>query len=181
MSSSTDNKRSPKVTVLATTLVVVLMFGFGYALVPVYNVLCDVFGLNGKTDATAAVEVPMEVDTSREVSVEFVTTLNEYLAWDFKPEVPRVTVRPGEVVTVNFTVLNRTGADMVGQAVPSVAPTRAANYLKKTECFCFTQQRLAAGEERLMPVRFYVDPALPKDVKRITLSYTFFDAGKHAS
>lgn len=176
---STSNKPSHTKSVAKMVVVVIAMFGFGYALVPLYDVFCDVFDLNGKPSNEVA-EAPPEVDSTREVKVQFVTTLNSSLAWDFEPEVPMVSLHPGEMKTVMFKVHNRSGRDMVGQAVPSVAPSRAADHFKKTECFCFTQQKLAADEVKDMPVRFYLDPALPGNVHEVTLSYTFFDSGVRA-
>ena len=171
-------RRARRHGVLVTQLLVtvVLMFGFGYALVPLYDVMCDVFGLNGKTQSTAVSAVPEAVDRSRTVTVEFMTTLNAYMPWEFAAEQPAIELHPGEVRTAYFTVRNLTDHDMVGQAIPSVAPSRAAEYLKKTECFCFSQQLLPAGDTKQMPVRFFVDPRLPSDVTRLTLSYTFFDS-----
>ena len=155
---------------------VMLMFGFGYALAPLYDVMCDVFGLNGKTQSSVAAATPETIDRSRTVTVEFMTTLSADMPWAFAAEQPMVQLHPGEVKTVNFNVRNLTDHDMVGQAIPSVAPSRAAQHLKKTECFCFSQQQLPAGDEKQMPVRFFVDPRLPSDVTRLTLSYTFFDS-----
>ena len=162
-------------------VVVVLMFGFGYALVPLYDVLCDVFDINGKTSDEVARHDPSAVDETRTVKVQFTTQLNGYMPWDFQPETRSVEVHPGELRTVNFRVRNKTPHDMVGQAVPSVAPNRAADHFRKTDCFCFTQQPLKAAEEKDMALRFYIDPALPENIETITLSYTFFDNTQQAA
>ena len=164
---------------LVTKLVLLTaaMFGFGYALVPLYNVFCEVTGINGKTgrlsEAQAAALAP---DDSREITVEFVTNVNAGLPWDFAPKIAKVKVHPGKVTAVDFGVANRSDQAMVGQAIPSVAPQQAARFFSKTECFCFTQQPLAGKEQKTMPVRFIIDPKLPRDIDTVTLSYTFFEA-----
>jgi len=154
--------------------VVVGMFGFGFAMVPLYDVFCDVTGLNGKTGDQAALIDSLEVDTSREVEVEFVASLNENMPWEFRPVQHSVTVHPGQPTRIEYVAVNRTDRVITGQAVPSVAPGLAAGYFQKTECFCFTEQQLAPGEEKLMPVIFVVDPELPDEVSQLALSYTFF-------
>lgn len=157
-------------------LVVVGMFGFGFALVPIYDVFCEITGLNGKTGSVQAQEAQrLNVDESRLVTVEFVANLNQSMNWEFRPEVHKLQVHPGKIYTTQFYAHNKNNRDMVGQAIPSVAPSRAAAHFNKTECFCFTQQVFKAGEGRLMPVSFIVDPALPPEVETVTLSYTFFD------
>jgi len=153
---------------------VVLMFGFGFALVPLYDVFCSVTGLNGKTANQASSIEVTEIDTSREIKVEFLTTLNAYMPWKFKALQDSVIVNPGQATKVEFLVKNLTDKDMIGQAIPSVSPGIAAKYFQKTECFCFTEQVLKAGEEKVMPVVFIVDPSISEDVHEITLSYTFF-------
>lgn len=158
---------------------VIAMFGFGYLMVPIYDVFCDITGLNGKVDTVAASQ-SLLVDKSRTVTVEFDATGNEYLPFEFTPEFTKIKVHPGEMRTVYYKVRNTSEQNMIGQAVPSVAPSKAAEHLKKTECFCFTQQKFAAGEVRDMPVTFYLDTELPEDVSIMTLSYTFFDVGKLA-
>ena len=161
-------------------LVVLAMFGFGFALVPLYDVFCDITGLNGKTGRIGVEEVLSgQVDESREVTVEFVASVNSDLPWEIKPMVRRVRVHPGEVTEVKYSAHNTTGETVIGQAVPSLVPGLASKYFNKTECFCFTQQTLEAGEYKEMPLRFIVDPELPEDVSSVALSYTFFrmDAG----
>lgn len=159
-------------------LIVVLMFGFGYALVPLYDVFCDITGINGKVDASAVKEVAYAVDESREITVEFMTSLNESTPMVFRAETKKLKIHPGEYHTVNFYAENLTDAVMTAQAIPSISPGPAAEYFNKTECFCFTEQVFKARESKVMPVRFVVKPDLPKQYKTITLAYTFFDKTK---
>jgi cytochrome c oxidase assembly protein subunit 11 len=170
------NKQPATNTKVITKLLVtvVAMFGFGFALVPLYDVFCDFTGLNGKTGEQVSSFNSYQVDTSREIKVEFLTSLNEYMPWEFKATQDTVTVHPGQPTKIDFLVRNKTDKDMIGQAIPSVAPGLAAKYFQKTECFCFTEQKLKAGEEKVMPVVFIVDPSISEDIKEITLSYTFF-------
>ena len=151
-------------------------FVFAFSLVPLYNVACEkVFGI--KLEAGAAAQAPVAGATANEkrtVLVQFDGTVNSKLAWDFKPVASSMQVQPGRQYEAMFVARNRAAEDIVGNAAPSVAPNQASGYFTKTECFCFTEQRLAAGEERLMPVRFIVNPDLPDDVGTITLSYTFY-------
>ncbi len=157
-----------------TLLVVVAMFGFGFALVPLYDVLCQVTGLNGKTRAAVADAAPMPVDESRTVIVEFIASVNDEAPWEFRPDVTRIEVHPGRFYTTHFYARNRSETPLAGQAVPSVAPGLASLHFHKIECFCFNQQRFAPGEGREMPVTFRIDPQLPAEVGTVTLSYTFF-------
>jgi cytochrome c oxidase assembly protein subunit 11 len=154
-------------------LVVVGMFAFGYALVPLYSVICQVTGLNGKTGRADAVGAP--VDSSRWVTVEFTGSSMTGLPWEFQPLQKSVRVHPGEVAEVYYQARNPTGDVITGQAVPSLAPNEAAVHFKKIECFCFTRQTLNPGEARKMPVRFFVEPSLAKSVNTVTLSYSFFN------
>jgi cytochrome c oxidase assembly protein subunit 11 len=157
--------------------VVVGMFGFGFALVPLYDVFCDITGINGKTGRIAVEEALSEVvDEDRLVTVEFLATVNSDLPWEFRPLVKRISVHPGEVTEVNYFARNRTGRMVTGQAVPSLAPGLAAKYFNKTECFCFTRQTLGPDEAKNMPLRFVVDPELPEEVRTVSLSYTFYQA-----
>ena len=156
----------------------VLMFGFGFALVPLYDVFCDITGLNGKTgrlEQEAALS--QEVDENRLVTVEFLATVNSKLPWEFKPMIRRIKVHPGEVTEVNYFARNKTDRLVAGQAIPSLAPGLAAKYFNKTECFCFSRQTLQPGESKEMPLRFVVDPQLPEEIRTVSLSYTFFPAG----
>ena len=150
-------------------------FVFCFALIPIYSIYCEITGINGKTGSTSAGASRVgTVDTSRTVTVQFDAAVKAGLPWAFKPKVASIDVHPGQVTEVLFEASNLSGGDLVGQAVPSVAPNRASIYFNKSECFCFTEQTLAAGETRDMPVRFVVDPALPKSVSVMTLSYTFY-------
>lgn len=162
--------------------VVLAMFGFGFALGPLYDAVCRVTGINGKTanEAEVLASAPV-VDTSREVKVLFVTTVNGGKPWKFEAEQAQVSVHPGELKTVSFYAENTQAQASVAQAVPNVAPWDAARHLKKTECFCFNNQTFQAGEGKHMPVRFMIDPDLPKDVDTVTLSYTFFDVTEAAA
>jgi cytochrome c oxidase assembly protein subunit 11 len=169
------NKRK---LVAKLVLVVVAMFGFGYVMVPIYDVLCDIAGLNGKPENTAvsaAKADTVEVDTSRTITVEFLATVNSQLPWEFKPEVHKIHVHPGEIAKVSYYAKNLNDHAVVGQAIPSISPGLAAKHLHKTECFCFNEQVLQAGETREMPVVFFVDPKLPRKYSVVTLSYTFFN------
>lgn len=170
---STQQKNSRLVRRLL--IVVLAMFGFGYALVPLYDVFCDITGINGKTDGVAVKETAYQVDKSRQITVEFTTSLNESAPMLFKSEMKKLKVTPGEYYTVNFYAENLTDKDMVARAIPSITPGPAAEYFKKTECFCFSEQTFKAKEGKTMPVRFVVDPELPDRYKTITLAYTFFD------
>jgi cytochrome c oxidase assembly protein subunit 11 len=152
------------------------MFGFGWALVPLYRKICEVTGINVVTtrnpEAGQAAR-NTQVDTSRKLVIEF--DANRQGPWQFRPQVGHVEVHPGELVTVNYDLVNLEQRPVAGQAIPSFVPMQAAQYFQKLECFCFQQQLLAAGETRSFPVVFFVDPTLPADVKTITLSYTFFE------
>lgn len=159
----------------------VVMFGFGFALVPLYRAICQITGSNDivKRDATKADAKNTQVDTARTVSVVFDANARGALA--FAPEQNSVDVHPGAVTVVKYRVTNEQNRTVRAQAIPSYAPRQAIEYFKKIECFCFTQQTLAAHETREMQVVFYVDPTLPRDVKSIVLSYTFFELGVPAS
>lgn len=165
-------------------LLAVAMFGFGFALVPLYDVFCSVTGINGKTGGRVSNIESVKIDDSREIKVEFLTSLNEDMPWDFKALKNSVKVHPGQVVKVEFMAKNKSDRDITGQAIPSVSPGLAAKYFQKTECFCFSEQKLKAGEEKIMPLVFVVDPSISEDVHEISLSYTFFikpgteDAGR---
>ena len=157
-------------------VVAMLMFGFGWALIPLYRKICEVTGINLLTNKDPAVEARArntQVDTSRTIVVEF--DANKQGPWRFKPHINHITVHPGELVHVDYDLVNLEGRAMAGQAIPSYAPMQSARYFQKLECFCFKQQVLAAGETRRFPVVFFIDPDLPKDVTQITLSYTFFE------
>ncbi len=165
-------------TMLGKLLVIALvMFGFGYALVPIYKQICELTGVNILTPKDISVKdiSNSQIDTSREVTIEF--DANTQGPWRFRPVVASMKVHPGEMTQIVYEVVNKQSYKMDAQAIPSYAPLQAAQYFKKMECFCFKQQTLEANEARQMPVVFYIDPKLPKDVKTITLSYTFFEVG----
>ena len=166
---------------LAARLLVVTaaMFGFGYALVPLYDIVCDITGFNGRTGVlteAAAAAGAADADPARVVKVQFVATVHSGLRWEFDaPEAP-MEVHPGEVNEASFVASNRSNRPVVAQAVPSVSPVAAAAHFNKVECFCFTRQRLEPGETRVMPVRFVVDEDLPVRVAALTLGYSFFES-----
>ena len=163
-----------KVVIKKLMFIVIGMFGFGFALVPIYDVFCDVTGLNGKTQGQQTFSEQVKVDESREIKIEFVSSLNEEMPWEFEPAVKFIKVNPGKSTRIEYVARNKTNRDIIGQAVPSVAPGLGAPYFQKTECFCFTEQLLKAGEEKHMPVVFVISPELPEHIKVLTLSYTFF-------
>ena len=160
------------------SVIVIAMFGFGYALVPFYEKICEVTGL--RNIARADTVQNTQVDATRAVRIEFDSNIRK-LPWQFRALTPVVDVHPGELRQVMFEIVNTTDRPLTGQAIPSYGPPHAAQYFRKLECFCFSQQTLQPGERRQMPVVFVVDTALPADVATITLSYTFFEvegAGK---
>lgn len=156
-------------------LMVVVMFGFGYALVPIYKKICEITGVNLLTpkDGTVAKPSNSQIDVSRTITIEF--DGNSQGPWRFRPTTNSVQVHPGEMSQVIYEVVNKQNYPVVAQAIPSYAPQQAAGFFKKIECFCFNQQTLGPNEAKQMQVMFYIDPKLPKDVKTITLSYTFFE------
>lgn len=176
----TQNKANRRV-LLTSLAVAVGMTGFAYALVPLYDIFCEITGLNGKTGRLQVEQaLTSRKDTSRWVTVQFDASLNANSPWDFHPKVKSMRVHPGEIAQASYIARNLSGRAIVGQAVPSVAPSAAGRYFNKTECFCFTEQKFEAGQELDMPLRFVVDPNLPEDVHTITLSYTFFDTKRPA-
>lgn len=151
-----------------------IAFVFCFSLVPLYRAACvQLFGTKLEGGPVAAAGAAT-VDTTRWVTVEFDAGVNSGLPWAFHPAQTEIKVHPGEPIDALYYARNESSQTLVGQAVPSVAPASASAFFNKTECFCFTEQMLHAGEERPMPVRFIVDPALPADVTRLTLSYTFY-------
>jgi cytochrome c oxidase assembly protein subunit 11 len=169
---------SHKVLMRKLILICIAMFAFGYALVPLYDVFCEITGINGKT-SNQAVTTTKRVDESREITVEFLANSDVSIPWSFEPEIARIELHPGQITVVNFMVENPTAEAMVGRAVPSVSPGEAAKYFKKIECFCFAEQPLDAHERRAMPVQFYVDPELPAQFTTITLSYRLYKSTPH--
>ncbi len=163
-------------------VVTLAMFGFGYALVPMYERICAALGINvltlaerNATGAGTGTAANTQIDRSRTITVEF--DANARGPWDFKPAVRSLEVHPGELTTVMYEFRNVQDRSMSAQAIPSYAPMQAMSYFNKLECFCFSEYRLQPGEAKRWPVVFYIDPKLPRDVKTITLSYTFFEVG----
>jgi len=169
MAESVPTKR----LVTRLLILVVAMFAFGFALVPIYDVMCKAFGINGKT--AGQYEGEQVVDPTRQVRVQFLSTNAIDMVWEFHSKADEVVVNPGAVTEVLFVAYNPPSPPMPAQAVPSISPAEAAMYFHKTECFCFTQQVLQPGQRIEMPVRFIVDRDMPKDVKHLTLAYTLFD------
>ena len=181
MESTSLRKAANRKLVRQLVLLTAMMFGFGYALVPLYNVFCEVTGINGKTGRLSQTQAEsLAPDKTREITVEFLTNVSTGLPWNFRPLQEKIVVNPGVLTTVSFDMRNRANYEIVGQAIPSLAPQTSARYFSKTECFCFARQPLAGGEEKIVPVRFIIDPKIPADVDRVTLSYTFFEAPKVA-
>ncbi len=155
-------------------VVTVLMFGFGFALIPFYEKICQVTGLRSILQADHVAPINTQVDVTRSVGIEFDTN-SRAIGWGFRALAGGLSVHPGEVQQAVFEVRNDSARAVTGQAIPSYGPALAAQYFKKIECFCFTQQTLQPGEVRQMPVVFVVDPELPKSIGTITLSFTFFE------
>lgn len=154
----------------------VCMFAFVFVvMVPLYNVLCDILGINGKTSGKSYTSQSAQIDADRVINIQFVTSNNQNMPWIFEPQTVILKVNPGAVNNTVFYAKNITIRDMTAQAIPSISPARAAAYFHKTECFCFDKQYLNAQTETDMPLQFIVDQDLPADIKTITLSYTIFD------
>lgn len=193
MAKDEELVRSNRKLVKKLTIVVFAMFGFGFALVPMYNLVCDAFGINGrfldieqgtygvKEGESKGRKLAARKDLDRTVTVQFTTTLNQNLDWEFRPMTQSMQLHPGEIKRVKYYARNKTGKTVVAQAVPSLAPGQAVKYFTKMECFCFSQQTFKPGEAKEMPLVFVVDPDLPQDISTITLGYTFFDTEKKAA
>ncbi len=179
-SNDSYTKKLNASTLSKLVVVAVMMFGFGYALIPVYKQICELTGVNLLTPKDTTVERPAntQIDKTRTITIEF--DANAQGPWRFRPTVSSMQVHPGEMAQVVYEVVNTQSRSIDAQAIPSYAPQQASAHFKKVECFCFQQQTLKANEAKQMPVLFYIDPALPKDVKTITLSYTFFEIGGSA-
>jgi cytochrome c oxidase assembly protein subunit 11 len=176
MNETAHKKRLNRALLWQLSAFVAGSFAFGWALIPLYDVLCEVTGIGTQKNlTTAAAATPLIVDSQRLVTVEFMTILPTVGNWEFEPEQPSMQVHPGELYEAKFVAHNLTGHDTVAQAIASFAPSKASAWFHKTECFCFTPQKFQTGEQRSLPVRFYVDPALPAYLDRVTLSYTFYD------
>jgi cytochrome c oxidase assembly protein subunit 11 len=175
MSYDPNNPRENKKLTLKLLGFAFGSFAFGFALVPLYDVLCDITGF-GNQKALAEQRLTVEApDDARTITVDFVADLPTVGSWEFRPTVGSMQIHPGRLYSTEFFAHNLTGHDTMAQAVPNIAPGQAAGYFRKTECFCFTPQHFAVNEQRPMAVRFVVDPAIPRSVDRITLSYTFYD------
>ncbi len=165
--------QSNLLTMRKLVVVAVAMFGFGFALVPFYQKICEVTGINSVIKPDEVVNT--QFDAARLVTVEFDSNLRSNLPWTFRPLQTSVSIHPGEMTTVMYEIRNTSNRAVTGQAIPSYGPQLAGRYFKKLECFCFTQQTLQPGEARQMPVQFVIEKGLPQDVNTITLSYTFFE------
>jgi cytochrome c oxidase assembly protein subunit 11 len=168
-----ESARANQRTLGKLLVVAAAMFGFGFALVPFYRALCEALGLNSVVKADVAANT--QVDTGRTLTIEFDTNLRSNLPWTFTAMEKSVRIHPGAFTQVTFEVRNASDRPVTGQAIPSFGPQLAGRYFKKLDCFCFTQQTLAPGEVRRMPVAFVIEPELPRDVNTVTLSYTFFE------
>ena len=164
-----------KKTIRTLCFAVLGMFTFSFALVPLYDVFCEVTGLNGIIELRATNNTNIEIDDGRDVSIQFVSHNNEEMPWTFEPSEDSIKIKTGKYHTATFYVKNPTNRTMIAQAIPSVAPSNAASHLKKLECFCFEQQELAPGEDALLPVRLIFDDKLPSSINSVVLSYTIFD------
>ena len=176
-----DMNKSNKKLVTMLVGMVFFMVGFSFAMVPLYDIFCEITGLNGKTAPGPVAVDKLRVDESRTVKVQFVANTNNVGGFRFRPDVFEMEVRPGELSETHFYARNMTDYRQTAQAVPSVAPGRAALYFHKTQCFCFDNQVFEARADKNMPVRFVVDPQLPEKIKTITLSYTFFQVDRVAA
>lgn len=169
-------KRSTKKLTGYLVLSVVAMFGFGFALVPLYDVMCEALGINGKTNTVSAVQPQgMQPDYSRTIRVEFMSHIKPDMPWTFSPEVRVLEVHPGEVVQTSYIAKNLSASSLIGQAVPSVSPGMGATYFNKMECFCFNQQPLDGFKSAEMGLIFYIEPNIPESIHTLTLSYTLFN------
>jgi cytochrome c oxidase assembly protein subunit 11 len=178
MSNSSTDRSPHRQMVVKLLFLAVAMFGFGFALVPLYKKICEVTGINVLTkvdEGARSFARNTQVDTSRRITVEF--DANSRGSWRFMPERRSIDVHPGELVTIDYELVNVESRAMTGQAIPSYLPQQSTRYFRKLECFCFKEQALEANETRRFPVVFVIDPALPGDVHTITLSYTFFETG----
>lgn len=171
-----DQAKTNKKVILPLLTYALLMFGLGFAMVPLYEKFCQITGITDTAERKTVEDYA--IDKNRVIRVEFDATINQDLEFEFRPLTPFVEVHPGETREVNFFVKNNTQRDIVAQAVPSVTPIFATTHLNKIECFCFTQQTLKAGEERVMPLQFVLDDGIPAEISTVTLSYTFMDINR---
>ncbi|WP_375750466.1 cytochrome c oxidase assembly protein [Vibrio sp. HN007] len=171
-----DTKQANRKLTLKLIATTLAMFGFGFALVPLYDVMCDVLGINGKTSEVAAMQPHgMPVDVSRTITVELMAHIPPGMPWKLKPKQSTISVHPGEVIQTAYLAENLSQKAVIGQAVPSVSPGQAATYFNKMECFCFNRQPLGAGESAELALIFYIEPDIPESVNTLTLSYTLYD------
>ncbi len=178
--SHQDNHSAIRTLCLKLSAAVVMMFVFAiWVMPPMYDLFCEVTGLNGKTGERYEVVDADGVDRSRTIKVQFLASNNEGMPWSFYPKIRSIDVHPGEPTVINYFAHNPTSSDMVAQAVPSVVPYKAASYFHKTECFCFNRQPLAGGDSTDLGLSFIIDRDIPKQVHTITLSYTLFDISKN--
>jgi cytochrome c oxidase assembly protein subunit 11 len=182
MATDDPRKRANRRLVAGLLLMTAGSFAFGWALVPLYDVFCRVAGI-GSAEAKAgpAANVREAVDANRVITVEFLADPASVGSYEFRPKAASMTIHPGKLYDTEFYAKNLTLAASVAQAVPSISPGEAAKYFHKTQCFCFSPQQFAVGEGRDMPVRFIVDPGLPRNIDKITLAYTFFDTTQSAA
>jgi len=174
MDSQEQAKMGVRRTVVRTIAVLVGMFGFAFALVPLYDVFCSITGINGKVDATAQSIVHEEVDESRYINVQFITRGSPGLPWQMSVEMRQMSVHPGQMAEVDFTFTNNSNGESWGRAVPSVSPSDATLHLRKISCFCFQEQQLQANERVTIPLVFQLARDLPDDINTITLVYTLY-------
>jgi len=174
-------------TIWMLSFLVLGMFGFGFALVPLYDLFCQVTGIQSVNVRTAAgnsgryVANPSPINESRFITIKFDTSVHPNLPWDVSPLVPNMRVNPGKQYQVNFSARNRSSSEVIGQAIPSVVPWQATGFLNKLECFCFNQQTLAGGESVEMPLRFIISPDLPVEIQSLTLSYSLMKLENQSS
>ena len=154
-------------------LMAVGMFAFGFALIPLYDIFCEVTGFRTQNERDTITQ-NMQIDKERLITVEFIANNNQNSTWEFRPVISKIQVNPGQIYTVNYFAKNLVNTSVVGTATPDVKPVEMNKHFKKLECFCFTQQEFAGNEGREMPVQFVIDPNVPKHIERMTLSYTFF-------
>jgi len=174
--SGRSKEEKHKKVIIPMLIYASLMFGLGFAMAPLYELFCEVTGIKDTTARKAIVEYT--IDRSRSIRVEFDATINQELEFEFRPMTKFVEVNPGELKVVDFYVKNNSDRDVVAQAIPSVTPVLATTHLNKIECFCFDQQKLKAGEEKIMPLHFVLGTELPEDIVTVTLSYTFMDTNR---
>ena len=179
--SRDQQRRANRKLLYALLMMTAGAFAFGWALVPLYSVLCKVAGIGNAQAQEGQAVVREAIDPNREVTIEFLADPASVGSYEFRPKTASMTIHPGKLYDTEFYAKNLTQAASVAQAVPSISPSEAAKYFHKTQCFCFSPQQFAVGEGRDMPIRFIVDPGLPRNIDKITLAYTFFDTTQSAA